>query len=184
MICAALLAASSGVGASASDRRASNRTEWRHKLVNKRAVAESLGRAAAGTVINSPHQWGRGPEGFVKRAGSSFGKHLIKEPIQAGVAAIHHEDLRYQPSNRNGTWPRLKYAVKSTFVVPRTNRPGKTAALGRISGNVGAGMASQLWMPAASVGAGVASGGIGLGVDVGVNVTREFWPRKRNTHRR
>jgi hypothetical protein len=35
---------------------------------------------------------------------------------------------------------------------------------------------------AAGIGAGVASGGIGLGADVGMNMAREFWPRKH--HRR
>ena len=73
----------------------------------------------------------------------------------------------------------MGYAVKHTFIVPKTNKRGKkTVALGRISGNMGAGMISQAWAPAASVGAGVASGGIGLGADVGVNMAREFWPRK------
>jgi uncharacterized membrane protein len=158
-----------------------NRSELRHKLIGKRAVAGSVARGAAGTVVNSPHQWGRGPEGFAKRVGSSFGKQVIKQTIQAGVASAHHENLRYQPSNLRGTLPRVEYAVKSTFIVPRTNRAGKTVALGRVSGNMGAGLISQAWLPAAGVGAGVASGGIGLGVDVGVNVAREFWPRK---HRR
>lgn len=156
-----------------------NRKGLRHRLIGKQAVAGSVGRAAAGTALNTPHQWGRGPEGFAKRAGSSFGKHIIKETVQTGVAAAHHENLHYQPSHVNGTLPRLEYAVKSTFVVPRTNRPGKTVALGRVSGNMAAGMASQLWMPAAGIGAGIASGGIGLGADVGVNVAREFWPKHR-----
>jgi hypothetical protein len=158
-----------------------DRRELRHNLIGKRAVAGAVGRAAVGTAVNSPHQWGRGPEGFAKRVGSSLGKHVIKQTIQAGVASAHHEDLHYRPSNRKGTLPRVEYAVKSTFIVPRTNKRGKTVALGRVSGNMGAGLVSQAWMPAAGVGAGVASGGIGLGVDVGANVAREFWPRK---HRR
>jgi hypothetical protein len=98
------------------------------------------------------------------------------------VGAWHHENLHYQRSNLQGTWPRLGYAVKSTFIVPRTNgRKGKTVAWGRISGNMGSGMISRVWMPAsaAGVGAGLASGGIGLGVDVGVNVAREFLPQRK-----
>lgn len=158
-----------------------DRKELRHRLIGKRAVAGSVARAGVGTALNSPHQWGRGPDGFAKRAASGLGKHIIKETIQTGVAAAHHENLHYQPSNLRGTLPRVEYAVKSTFIVPRTNKPGKTVALGRVSGNMGAGMISQAWMPAAGVGAGLASGGIGLGADVGANVAREFWPRK---HRR
>jgi hypothetical protein len=158
-----------------------DRKELRYKAIGKGAVAGSVAKAGVGTLVNSPHQWGRGPDGFAKRAASGLGKHIIKETIQAGVAAAHHENLHYQPSNLNGTLPRVEYAVKSTFIVPRTNKPGKTVALGRLSGNLGAGMISQAWMPAAGIGAGLASGGIGLGADVGANVAREFWPPK---HRR
>jgi len=158
-----------------------DRKELRHKAIGKGAVTGSVAKAGVGTLVNSPRQWGRGPDGFAKRVGSNIGKNIVKQTIQAGVAAAHHENLHYQRSNLNGTLPRLGYAAKSTFIVPRTNKPGKTVALGRVSGNLGAGMVSQAWLPAAGIGAGLASGGIGLGADVGVNVAREFWPRK---HRR
>jgi len=92
-----------------------------------------------------------------------------------------HHDLLYQRSHLRGTWPRLKYAVNSTFIVLRTNRPVKTIALGRVSSNLGAGVISRAWQPAsaADIGAGLASGGIGLGADVGMNVARESGPRRR-----
>ena len=41
-----------------------------------------MARAGVGTALNSPHQWGRGPDGFAKRVGSSMGKHVVKETIQ------------------------------------------------------------------------------------------------------
>jgi hypothetical protein len=81
----------------------------------------------------------------------------------------------------------MGYAVKRTFIVPKSNRPGKkTVALGRISGNMGTGMISRAWQPAsaAGLGSGLATGGIGLGADVGVNMAREFWPRKPHAVRR
>ena len=114
--------------------------------------------------------------------GSALGEHVIKETIQFGVATAHHEDLHYYRSNKHGTLPRLGYAVKSTFIVPRTNKAGKTVAAGRVSGALGAGIISRAWQPAsaAGIGAGVASGGIILGADVGANVAREFWPRKKH----
>jgi hypothetical protein len=120
--------------------------------------------------------------GFSKRFASALGQHALKYGIQSGVAGIRHEDLHYQRSNLQGTWPRMKYAVKSTFIVPRKNRPGKTVATSRIAGNFGAGMISRAWQPAsaAGIGAGLASGGIGLGADVGVNVAREFWPQHKS----
>lgn len=157
-----------------------------HKRTVTHAAATSLAHAAIGTVGNSPHEWGRGPLGFVKRTGSSLGQHAVKGTIQLGVGAWHHENLHYQRSQLHGTWPRLGYAVKSTFIVPRTGgRKGKTVALGRISGGMGSGLVSRAWQPAsaAGVGAGLASGGIALGADVGANVAREFWPKKRRKRR-
>jgi len=155
--------------------------EYRRNAVGKRTLIGSAAGAGIAHARNSPHQWGRGPSGFAKRFGSRLGQHVAKESIQFGVAAAHHENLHYQRSRKHGTLPRMGDAVKHTFIVPKTNRRGKkTLALGRVSGNMGAGMLSQAWQPAAGVGAGVASGGIGLGADVGVNMAREFWPRKKH----
>lgn len=175
-----ILAAAAAMAATAPSR------EHPHRVLTKKAVgraaAGSVAHAAIGTARNSPHEWGQGPLGFAKRAGSSLGQHAVKGTIELGVSAWHHENLHYQRSNLEGTWPRLRYAVKSTFIVPRTGgRKGKTVAVGRVSGNMGAGLISRAWQPAsaAGLGAGLASGGIGIGADVGANVAREFWPKKK-----
>jgi hypothetical protein len=156
-----------------------NAKRYAKHVVNREAVGRSAASATWGQLRNSPHEWGRGPAGFGKRFASGLGRHAVKATIQAGVGAIHHEDLHYHRSNLQGTGPRLKYAVKSTFWVPRTNKRGHTVAAGRISGNMGAGLISRAWQPAstAGIGAGLASGGIGIGAEVGANVAREFWPR-------
>ncbi|PWU12281.1 MAG: hypothetical protein C5B51_00910 [Terriglobia bacterium] len=146
-------------------------------------MAGSAAGAALGTARNAPHEWGQGFGGYAKRFGSSVGQHVIKGTIQMGVGAWRHEDSRYYRSNRPGTWPRLKHAVASTFVVRRTNRGGRTPAVGRLSGSFGAGLISRAWQPAsaAGLGAGFASGGISVGADVGMNVAREFWPRRHKS---
>lgn len=157
--------------------------EYRHRLVGKRSLAMAAGSAGLGQIRNHPREWGQGPAGFATRFGSALGTHMVKETIQFGVAAWHHEDPHYYRSDLHGTLPRLGYAVKSTFIVPRTNKPGKTVAASRLSGAFGAGLISRVWQPAttAGVGAGFASGGIMLGADVGMNVAREFWPRKTHS---
>jgi hypothetical protein len=151
------------------------------RLFSPASMARTGASAAWSEIRNSPHEWGRGATGFAKRFGSSFGRHVIKTTVMTGVGAVHHEDLHYHKSELEGTWPRMKYAVVSTFWVPRTKGSGHTLALGRISGNMSAGLVSRVWMPArvATVGAGVASGGISIGADVGLNVAREFWPRHK-----
>lgn len=167
--------------AGAATRKPSKLREFRHAAVGKRAVVGAGANAAIGTIRNHPHEWGRGPLGTAARFGSSLGQHALKGGIELGVAAAHHENLHYQRSNKHGTLPRMGYALKSTFIVPKTNHPGKkTPALGRVAGNMGAGVISRAWQPAstAGLGAGLATGGIGLGADVGANMAREFWPRK------
>ncbi len=153
---------------------------YRHRVLGKEAITGSAAAATFGTLRNHPHEWGKGPAGFAKRFASHMGQHAIKSGIEMGVAGIRHENLHYQRSNLHGTWPRMKYAVVHTFIVPRTNKPGKTVAVSRISGNIGAGLISRAWQPAsaAGLGAGLASGGIGIGAEVGANMAREFWPRK------
>lgn len=162
--------------------------EYAHKLVSKRALVMAGATSAIGQARNVPHEWGQGPGGFAKRFASGLGTHMVKETIQFGVGALHHEDPHYYRSNLHGTLPRLGYAVKSTFIVPTTNKPGKTVAAGRLSGAFGAGLISRAWQPAstAGIGAGVATGGILIGADVGMNVAREFWPQKKKalSHKR
>ena len=184
-----ILALGNAAGATMA-RRAPDRhrilRRYRRKIVNRRVAARAVGEGAINTARNYPREWGRGGGGFAKRAASGFGESAVKGTIEMGVGTLAHEDLHYRRSHLKGKWPRLKYAVKSTFIVPRTHRRGKTVAAGRIAGNMGAGMVSRAWMPAsaAGVGAGVASGGVGIGADVGVNVAREFWPQKKHRYHR
>jgi hypothetical protein len=160
--------------------------QYRKKVFSPESAARALASGSINTARNHPHEWGDGAGGFAKRVGSAFGQHVVKGTIEVGVGTLRHEDLRYRRSNLQGTWPRLKYAVKSTFIVPRTDRRGKTVATGRIAGNIGGGLVSRAWQPAstAGIGAGLASGGIGLGADVGIHVAREFWPHGKHGTRR
>lgn len=181
-LCIALLAA----GGEAVQRRHSSRRPVLRNYIRKVFSPEGAARAGASAAVNQglnhPHEWGSGAPGFGKRLASAFGQHVVSSSIEFGVGALHHEDLRYHPSHRKGTWPRLKYVVKSTFVVPRTDRRGHTVAAGRIAGSLGGGLISRAWQPAstAGLGLGVASGGIALGADVGLNAAREFWPRHKH----
>jgi hypothetical protein len=186
LVYAGILIAAMAVAAVERPTVRSRAGEYRRQVLNKRSVASAAGHAALNQARNSPHEWGQGAGGFAKRFGSSLGQHVVKGVIQKGVGDALHENLHYQRSNLQGKWPRVKYAVKSTFIVPKTKGRGKTVAIGRVSGNLGAGLISRAWQPAsaAGVGAGLASGGIGIGADVGVNVAREFWPQKKTIARR
>ena len=159
-----------------------HKREFVRKLVSKGAFLKTGVSALASTVTNSPHEWGRTFGGFGKRVASSYGQRAIKGVVEFSTAELWtHEDLRYHKSELQGTFPRLKYAVIHTFWVPHDVQPGQTFAAGRVIGAVAAGEISRAWMPqrVATFGAGMASAGLSLGLDVGFNVLREFWPRRR-----
>jgi hypothetical protein len=105
---------------------------------------------------------------------------------ESGVAAVRHEELGYRPSGKRGFGPRLKYALISTVVTRKTTTGKKTFASGRLSGAMGSGFISRLWLPARfhTISSGIATGGVLLGVDAGTHVAREFWPEIRHPGQR
>jgi hypothetical protein len=154
--------------------------EFRQKLIWKAPLAKTALSALFNEVRNSPHEWGRGADGFAKRAGSAFGQRAVKATVELAASGWTHEDLHYHRSGQGRFWPRVKHAMVSTFWVRRDNGIGNTLAAGRISGAFAAGQVSRTWMPdrVATFGSGMQSFGASLGLDVGTNLFLEFWPRK------
>jgi hypothetical protein len=135
--------------------------------------------AGIGQAIGRPYEWGGGLQGFGKRAASGFGTHLVKNTIEFPMAAILHENLRYQKSTDTTFGPRLRHALISTVWTTKTNTGKDTVAYSRLTGTFGSGLISRLWQPASarSFATGFSTAGISLGVHAGTNVLREFWPR-------
>lgn len=133
--------------------------------------------AAIDQADNYPSDWGQGWDAFGVRMASGFGQHIIREQLEFGVWAIDHEDPRHRRSGRHGVWPRTKYAIVHTFVAQRDGG-GSMPAYSRLVGDYGAAFVSRQWFPDRfhSVRAGVDAGTVSLGIDVGLNVAREFLP--------
>jgi hypothetical protein len=135
------------------------RHAFRKSTVGPGAFARTTGGAAFNHLHNHPRQWGQGKAGFAHRLASGLGRHVVKNTIQYGVGTLRHEDPRStEPVRPRGFWPKIKDAAKNTFTVGRFGHRKRSVAAGRLSGAMGAGMISQAWMPAATAGAGVASG--------------------------
>jgi hypothetical protein len=155
--------------------------DFRDKLIWKGPLMKTAFSALFNEAINSPTEWGRGIEGFGKRAGNSFGQRAAKATVELAVSEWTHEDLHFRRLGEGTVWTRVKHVMLGTFWVQRDNGPGHTLAAGRITGAFAAGQLSRTWMPArlANFGAGVRTSGGTLGLDVGADLFREFWPRKR-----
>jgi hypothetical protein len=177
----AICGASLMVG-SACAQDADHLRDFRDKLIWKAPLTKTVLSALFNEAINSPTEWGRGPEGFAKRAANSFGQRVVKASVELGVSEWTHEDLHFHRLGEGSVWARVKHSMMGTFWVPRDDGgTGYTLAAGRITGAFAAGQASRIWMPArvANFGAGARTGAGWLALDVGTDLVREFWPRKR-----
>jgi len=157
------------------------RKHWRQQTLSKRAVGCVVAGAGLGQLRGHPRNYGGGVAGFGKRLGAGFATNSVKTTVEHAVAAPLHEDLHYHRSNKHGFGPRLGYALKSTVITRNTKTGKRRPAMGRLSGHAAAGAVSQAALHA---GSGAATAGVGLGVEAGANVAREFWPRHKNKRRR
>ncbi len=142
---------------------------------------ESVVRSAAGSGINQaldiPHEWGQGAEGYGRRFASSYGNHIVQATVMYGTSAVLHEDNRYFRSGLTGTGPRLKYALRSSFMA-RHDDGSMHFSISRIGSYAAAAAISRAWQPPSTIGPlhAVDSYAIAVGVEVGFNVAREFVP--------
>jgi hypothetical protein len=141
----------------------------------------SIVRSAAGAGIlqaeDTPGEWGLGAKGYGLRFANSYGQNVIRSTLLYGVSDALHEDNRYYRSGLHGAWPRLKYAIASSFVA-RHDDGSRHISISRISSTVATGFISRSWQPpsSSSLTDGVSSFGISFAVEIGFNVGREFLP--------
>jgi hypothetical protein len=154
---------------------------YRRSVISPSSAVKSAAGAGIAQWQDNPTEWGQGMDGYSKRYVSRLAQHAVRGSIEFGVSGWRHENLKYVPSNREGKWSRIKYAVKQTFIVPSTDGTGDKLATSRFAGVFGAGLISRTWMPPSrnDIGRGFLSGGYALGIGSAMNVVREFWPKKR-----
>jgi hypothetical protein len=106
---------------------------------------------------------------------------IIGRTIRFGVAALDHEDPRFEPSNETGFWPRARFATVHYFVA-RTDRGTRIPAFSRFAGVYGAAFISNEWYPAsrANTTHALLRGTTALSAGLGWNVLKEFWPDIKN----
>jgi hypothetical protein len=153
-------------------------SRWKHATFGKGAVARVTAGAGINQLRGYPHNYGGGISGFARRAGAGFASNAVGRTVEHGLAARLHEDLDYHRSGKHGVGPRLGFALESTVITHNTRTGKRTPAMGRIAGHAASGAFAQGVLAA---GSGAATAGIGLGVDAGANVAREFMPHKRRS---
>jgi hypothetical protein len=130
-------------------------------------------------IRQSPTEWGTASAGFVKRWASDYAESAIGDSTKYAVARIFHQDPAFTPCACAGFGRRLKHAVDSPFMGrTRTGRRVLSAAslAGMLAGNV---VPSATWYPdTLGTRDGLRHAATSLVSQVGVDVLKEFWPRK------
>ena len=159
---------------------------WKRHFVGTFGPESILDSAASASIRqweNAPKEWGGGAEAFGERFGNSMAEHVMRKTLEFGASAALHEDNRYFRSTETGFWRRTKHAIASTFVA-HNNAGGTHFAYSRFGSAAGASFISRIWQPRStnSAGDGAVNFGTSIGVDVGVNLVREFLPRGVSKH--
>jgi hypothetical protein len=149
------------------------------------SLAATTARAGIDQLLDKPKEWDSDSNGFAKRLGNVYAKHIIRQTVQFGASTALHEDDRYLASGQRGFWTRTKYAVSSAFLARRDNGD-RCLALARMSGSASAAFLSRAWQPASTSDAGSAASAFGFTIagDIGTNFIKEFWPDLKGRFRR
>jgi hypothetical protein len=149
---------------------------YAHALFGPQAFVFSAASAGIGQLRDVPHEWGQGAEGFGDRFGSAYAQRIIGQTLENGVAFGLHEDNRYFRSGKYGIG-RLGYAITSAFLA-RHNDGSRSISISALGGGAGSAFISRAWQPRSTSSAadGATSFGVQIGVRIGLNVAREFFP--------
>jgi hypothetical protein len=144
------------------------------------SLVSSAASAGLGQWRDVPEEWGQGGAGFGRRYASSFAQHVVQETLMFGVSSALHEDNRYVRSRDSGTRQRIYNAMNGTFFA-RGDDGRKRFSCSRIGAFAGSALISRLWQPPSTdrIRGVPLNVGSSIGLNIGMNVVKEFWPRKR-----
>ncbi len=143
-------------------------------------LAAIAGYAVLDQMGVRPAQWGKRPASLAIRFASHFGDSLLKHNIEFAVRALDHEDPRYFRLGHGRPWARVGRAVVHTFVV-RSDRGGWMPAYSIVAADLGTPYLVRRWRPEQfQTASALQAGAVNIGIDVGTNVLKEFWPDLRN----
>jgi hypothetical protein len=127
----------------------------------------------------SPPEWGSHSSGYAKRWGSEYAESAIGDTAKYAVARIFHQDPGFARCQCSGFAPRLRHALDSPFMARKrdgTRVLSASSLAGVLAGRI---VSSTTWYPAPRGGRdGLQHAGISLITKMGVDVFKEFRPRR------
>jgi hypothetical protein len=129
-------------------------------------------------TTDSPSQWKGHIGGFGLRVANRTVSAMVQGTVQAPVAALLHEDVRYIQSSKPGTGRRVLHAIVFSFVT-YDSQGHVTPNIANLSAYYASTAISTTWLPdGKSTGAGYifSNGSEQIALSVPVNLLQEFWP--------
>lgn len=146
-----------------------------------RRVAGIVGKAAVLALFDqarrSPQDWAATPAGLGRRFGSRLGRSAADRTLAATVVNLRNEPGTPCRFGRGSVLSRVRRAAWGTV---RSAGPGGALLLAPPVAAFGSALISLVWQPPSrhSLGWGLRSGAFGLMWKAGMNVAREFAPRR------
>src|SRR3954470_5437628 len=137
-------------------------------------TAVGLAYAGVDQLRDEPPEWGKGWDGYRKRAASGVGEFVIQEGTTEALAAAMHRPLDYERCPCRGTWNRVGWALWGSVTDPMPN--GRhPVAVPRIVGAYVGSFAQATWRPGDSDRArsAVVNGTVSLLIGAGINLFQE-----------
>ena len=132
--------------------------------------------AEAQLTASNP-SFGQGVRGYARYFGTAYGDYVIGDYMTEAVfPAILHQDPRYFRRGTGIGWSRLGYAVGQIFWTHNDSGRGQFN-FSELAGNSTAVAISMAYYPENRDAVdGISKLGSQLGVDMGSNILKEFWP--------
>jgi hypothetical protein len=132
--------------------------------------------AGGDQISDSDKSYGQGAEGYAKYFAASYATFVIGNYLTEGIfPAVLHQDPRYFRLGCCG-WKRLGYAMGQIFWT-HTDRGTGQVNFSELGGNAVAVAISDIYYPDdRAAGEFVSGWATQIGVDMGVNILKEFWP--------
>lgn len=134
-------------------------------------------------TTNSPPQWGGGMAGFGLRVASRTVGGMIQGTVQAPVAALLHEDVRYISSPRHGFKRRALHAIEYSFLT-YNSQGHPTPNFANLGAYYASTAISTAWLPdrqGSFARYTFSNGSEQIALSVPVNFLQEFWPEITRT---
>jgi hypothetical protein len=133
--------------------------------------------AGEAQLTDSNPSFGQGVSGYASNLGTAYADLVIGDYMTEAIfPTIFHQDPRYFRRATGSGWSRLMYAAGQIFLT-HTDTGSTTVNYSEILGNSTAVAISNAYYPDhRSAGDAASKLGIQLGVDMGSNILKEFWP--------